>query len=244
MMEKDRCDLCGRSLSPRDFEKGRAIILLKKAWCRHCMERMVEKGKNAAKRNSGAHKKPSESAAKRLPNSPTRLKSGQHTCGLYASESERGAQIAQCLLAGLQEGEKIIYAIDDTSGERVFGYLKKTGVPFEKHLRTGQLEIHPAANVYAPGGIFEPAEMISRIMILCEQAIKEGYKGLRGGGEMTWALRGWPGSEKLVEYELRLNSALSGVKCIALCQYDTRRFQASLLRNIRAAHSSVCGRTE
>jgi hypothetical protein len=50
----------------------------------------------------------------------------------------------------------------------------------------------------------------------------EGYPALRVTGEMTWALRGMPGFERLVEYEAKPNESIPGNKCLAICQYDRR----------------------
>ena len=242
---KDHCDICGKSLTARDFEKGRAVILLRKAWCRSCAERTVEKSKEKrpSKPASGSHKSRSTTKSKLPAPAPSGWtpKSGDHACSTYSSEAERAAQIARFLSEGLRNKEKVIYAVDELSGERVLGYLQKEGLPADRYLRSGQFEIHSTQSVYAPGGTFDPSEMIARIKILTDQAIKEGYLGLRGTGEMTWALRGWPGSARLVEYELRLNAAIAQGRCIALCQYDTTRFSSSLLRQLKAAHPKLIG---
>ena len=39
------CDFCGKSISSSDFDKGRAVILLKKTYCRSCMESAIERSK-------------------------------------------------------------------------------------------------------------------------------------------------------------------------------------------------------
>jgi hypothetical protein len=241
--EHTTCNRCGQSISIRDFEKGRALILLRKAWCHVCMQRMVEKGK---KSSSGEH---SPKAHGKAPTPKTRpatdlsprqsLRAGDHVCLLYPSEAEREEHVVHYLSEGLKNGEKVLYAVDDPSAGRVLGYLKKTGIPIKQYQKSGQMEIHSTASVYAPGGRFDPSEMIARIKMLYEQALKEGYQGLRGTGEMTWALKGWPGSERLAEYELRLNSALAGTQCTALCQYDSAQFKPSALKNIRAAHPII-----
>ncbi len=240
-LEKDHCDLCGKKVTPRDFEKGRAIILLKKAMCRACTERMVERGKEkpASKPASGGHKSraSTRTGVKEGPPLKPGFKAGDHVCNLYSSEAERQSQVARYLSEGLRLGEKVVYAVDENSNARVLGYLAKEGVATDRYLQTGQLEIHSSRNVYAPDGTFDPSQMIARFKILSDQAIKEGYKRLRGTAEMTWAFRGWPGSQRLVEYELRLNAAIHGGRCVALCQYDTSRFSPSLLQQIKAAHT-------
>jgi ribosome-binding protein aMBF1 (putative translation factor) len=239
--EKDHCDLCGKTLSPRDFEKGRAIILLRKAWCRSCAQKMVEKSKEkpSLKPASRTHRSRATTKAKVTAPSPagSGVRQGDHACYVYSSEEERALQLARFLSEGLRHHEKVVYAVDEGSPERVLGYLAHEGLSADRYLESGQLEIHSTQNIYAPGGAFDPTPMIARIKMLCDQVAKEGYSGLRGTGEMSWALRGWPGSEKLIEYELRVNAAIAGGRWAALCQYDSSKFSAALLHQIKAAHS-------
>jgi hypothetical protein len=53
---------------------------------------------------------------------------------------------------------------------------------------------------------------------------------------MTWAKRGHPGSENLVEYESRVNVLMRTVPVSALCQYDARRFDGATLYGILSVH--------
>ncbi|HEV3026002.1 MAG TPA: hypothetical protein VG457_00430 [Planctomycetota bacterium] len=47
MSESRTCDFCSMKLSPSDFDEGRAMVLLKRIYCRTCMERAVrQKTKN------------------------------------------------------------------------------------------------------------------------------------------------------------------------------------------------------
>ena len=57
---------------------------------------------------------------------------------------------------------------------------------------------------------------------------------------MTWALAGEPGSERLVEYESRVNEFFATHKqCYGLCQYDRRRFDSEMLVDILQTHPNV-----
>ena len=63
---------------------------------------------------------------------------------------------------------------------------------------------------------------------------------MRATGEMTWALAGEPGSERLVEYESRVNEFFATHdKCYGLCQYDRRRFDSEMLLDILHTHPNV-----
>jgi hypothetical protein len=81
--------------------------------------------------------------------------------------------------------------------------------------------------------------MIALLREETDKALAEGYAALRVTGEMTWALAGEPGSERLVEYESKLNHFFPDSKCYAICQYDRRRFDAEMLLDILHTHPKV-----
>ncbi len=42
------CDFCGDPISSADFEKGHAVVLLKKTYCGKCLADAVRRSKDAA----------------------------------------------------------------------------------------------------------------------------------------------------------------------------------------------------
>lgn len=53
---------------------------------------------------------------------------------------------------------------------------------------------------------------------------------------MSWTLRGFPGSERLIEYEAKLNNFFPKNECLAICQYDARIFNPEILIEILETH--------
>ena len=47
MGETSTCDFCGAGIPKSDFEQGRAVVVLRKTYCRNCLDRAVrQKTKN------------------------------------------------------------------------------------------------------------------------------------------------------------------------------------------------------
>ncbi|MFQ6079806.1 MAG: MEDS domain-containing protein, partial [Thermodesulfobacteriota bacterium] len=111
-------------------------------------------------------------------------------------------------------------------------------------LASGQLVILTRDDAYMREGVFDPDGMIALLRGETERALAEGYPALRVTGEMTWALRGLPGSERLIEYEARLNEFFPGSKCLAICQYDRRRFDPAVLLDVLRTHPIAVVGTE
>lgn len=164
------------------------------------------------------------------------LKPGDHLCCIYETEEEHRTILTSFMRQGLDSDEKIIYVVDARTAEDILHYLHQDGVDVEQYREVGQLNILSADEAYLREGVFDPDGMISLLKNETEHALTEGYPALRVTGEMTWALRGLPGSEWLIEYEAKLNEFFPGSKCLAICQYDRREFSPAILLDVLSTH--------
>ena len=168
------------------------------------------------------------------------LKPGDHLCCIYKTEEEHRSVLTAYMMLGLEQGEKVLYIIDERTSEDILGYLQEEGLDVEACLKKGQLLIVPSDESYIKEGkTFDPDTMISLLREESDRALAEGYTALRVTGEMTWALKGSPGCERLVEYEAKLNAFFSENKCLALCQYDRHRFESGLLLDALETHPKI-----
>ena len=170
------------------------------------------------------------------------LEPGDHLCCIYETEEEHRVVLTSFLRQGLEQGEKVIYIVDARTAEAILGYLREDGLEVEPYVANGQLVILTRDQAYMREGVFDPDGMIELLRAETEQALAKGYPALRVTGEMTWALRGLCGSERLIEYEARLNeffrptAAAGSSQCLAICQYDRRRFDPEVLLDVLRAH--------
>jgi two-component system nitrate/nitrite sensor histidine kinase NarX len=169
------------------------------------------------------------------PNSLAGLKPGNHLCCLYETEDEHRAVLTLFLRQGLEQGEKVLCIVDGST-ETVFDYLRGDGLEVEPYLTRGQLAFRTHEETYMSHATFDPEAMIALLRVETEQARIEGYSALRVTDEMTWVSQGLPGSERLTEYEARLNDFLPGTRCLVLYRYDRRRCDPGLLLNVLRAH--------
>ncbi len=166
------------------------------------------------------------------------LKPGEHLCWLYDSEQDHQTVMSSFLRQGLEEGQKELYILDTHDEETILGYLSTN--PQVDSCRAGNRVVFTtSADAYMRESVFAPEEMIALLRAETERAIQEGHPALRVTGEMTWSLRGHPGSERLIEYESKLNTFLPGSKCLPICQYDTRQFDPDVLLKVLACHPLV-----
>lgn len=164
---------------------------------------------------------------------------GDHLCSLYDREEEHRELVTSFLRLGLARNEKIFYLTDLHTSDAILDYLRSSGLQVGSYLARGQLNILSASDVYINDGAFDPGRMIALIQHEIQHALTEGYAGLRCSGEMDWSLGNFPGSERLIEYEVWLDRFLRASKCLTLCQYHRQRFAPDLLLKAMAAHSVI-----
>jgi hypothetical protein len=157
-------------------------------------------------------------------------------CYIYNDEEERSEVIAKFVESGLLGGEKVGYFVDAISPEEMRDHLASLGISPSQHAEREQLAISNALETYCCDGCFKPAAMLEKVDGFYRQSLKEGYVGARATGEMTWALRDVPGSEKLIEYESRLNLLVEANPITLICQYDANRFNGATIYDVLNVH--------
>lgn len=167
------------------------------------------------------------------------LQPGDHLCCLYRTEEDHRSLLAPYMREGLAQGQKIAYIADAHTADTVLGYLHDDGLDVDPYVRSGQLSILSSVDAYMRSEVFDPGEMIGLLDSETRRALDEGFTALRATGEMGWALCGFPGSTRLMEYEARLNDFIQDNRALGICQYDTRHFEPSTLLEVLRTHPIV-----
>ncbi len=168
-----------------------------------------------------------------------RLEPHDHLCLLYENQTEQFAAAIPFLRIGLERGEKCVYIADDNSVATVMEAMRAHRIGVDAALESGSLTLATKRDAYLKPGHFDPSWMINFLRETTEAALAAGFTALRATGEMTWALGGDPGAERLMEYESRLNYFFAEVPCLAICQYNRRRFSPAVILDMIRTHPLV-----
>jgi hypothetical protein len=152
---------------------------------------------------------------------------------IYDNEEQRRKIVSEYLAAGLKRGEIVRYFADTTSPDDIRTWLSEIGIEPKED---DSFRIIKAESSYCPNGSFVPQQVIDNAVSRYDMAKNAGYSGSRACGEMGWALRGIPGSDRLLEYEAGLNLIENDFPRIGMCQYDARRFDGALLFKVLQVH--------
>lgn len=160
-----------------------------------------------------------------------------HGMLLYDNDVEQRTVAANFVRQGLARKQAVIY-VADQSGRRALHQLAvelRGNIPSS----SGLLKVLSSFDVYLIGRVFDPERTCAKWKELVRDIVAEGFSEVRLTGEMGWALRGFPHSERLLEYEAAVVDALKGLPVKALCQYDLRRFPCECTSAIMDAHPHV-----
>jgi signal transduction histidine kinase len=168
------------------------------------------------------------------------LKPQDHLCQIYSAPKEWKAATSDFLATGLRQGEKCFYILDTHTADQVRALLHEQGVDVTAAEASGQLVILHESEAYTLGGYFDPDRMIANAINITEMAITEGYHSIRVAGESSWVLHGYPGSDRLIEYEAKLNrDVFPNHPIIALCQYEWQKFDLPFLLDVICTHPAI-----
>ena len=165
-----------------------------------------------------------------------RLRQGDHLCLVYRSAAEQTAALVPYLKAGLAAGERCLFVGHGTSGRRLEHALVEAGLDVQGECDRGALVFVTQRDNWLPGGRFDPGAMMDVLRQAEQQALDDGFSGLRATWNMGWVLEGTPGADRLVEYEAHLNRFLAGSRTCALCRYSRESCSPELIENALQTH--------
>jgi hypothetical protein len=161
---------------------------------------------------------------------------GQHICLLFQDDAEQLQSIARFFAAALAGKSRILYITDTRSVDEV----RRRFAAARVDLTSAQgAEVRTTAEAYFPNGRFEPEVMCDALEAFAREAVATGFTGCRCTGEMGWALRRVPGSERLLEYEAMLTPLIERLPFSGICQYDTRLFDGATILSLLELHPFV-----
>ncbi len=164
---------------------------------------------------------------------------GDHLCWLFQNDTSHRKVVKPFILNGLAQEEAVIYLTDSHSPRVLLGYFRNEDSEsslVQHSLENGGLRILRAEGAYVREGFFDPEAMIRLLEKEAQEALSEGHSAIRIMLEMTGALQGIRDSDRLIEYEARLDQFASGSRYQMICQYDRRAFSAAQFLAVLRTH--------
>jgi signal transduction histidine kinase/CheY-like chemotaxis protein len=165
-----------------------------------------------------------------------RLRQGDHLCLIYHSAAEQTAALVPFFRAGLAAGERCLFVGHGTSGRRLEHALGSVGLDVAGECERGALLFLTRREHWLPDNRFDPGAVLDILRQAEQQALDDGFSGLRATWNMVWVLEGTSGADRLIEYEAHLNRFLAGSRTCALCRYSRDSSPAELIQDALHTH--------
>ncbi len=164
---------------------------------------------------------------------------GSHICSIYSKREEKLSTISTFMEIGQERNEKCLYIYDEDSKEDIVKEFRRSGFEIDSLIDSGQFEFLTDRESYLKDGCFEPEGMFKLLSKAEDEALEQGFSGLRASGEMEWFFNQAPGAERLMDYESKLNEFVRSKEIVLLCQYDERRFSPEELIDVIHTHPRI-----
>jgi HTH-type transcriptional regulator, bacterioopsin transcriptional activator and related proteins len=164
---------------------------------------------------------------------------GDHVCSIFQNSEQQFSLVIPFIMEGLEKNQKCVYVVDDNSREGVMAEFAKAGFEIKKYIDSKQFLLLLKSEAYLKDGCFDAAKMTVLVQEILDDALGEGYEGVRGTGEMTWTLGNMSYTDELISYEVKLNDFIKSKKIALICQYDENKFSQEILVDIIRTHTWV-----
>jgi PAS domain S-box-containing protein len=160
---------------------------------------------------------------------------GTHFCQFYQTKEDLMNILVPYFKAGLENNEFCMWVTSQPQDVEKAKEALRWAVPdVDVYLERGQIEIIPYTHWYVKEGVFDSDSVLNGWIKKLNQALNNGYGGLR----LTWNTF-WLEKEDwndFVNYEEEVDRVLSNYQMIALCTYCLDRCNATEIIDVTINH--------
>ncbi|MGB9939437.1 GAF domain-containing protein [Methanosarcina sp.] len=144
---------------------------------------------------------------------------GTHFCQFYQTNKELMDIAIPYFKAGLENNEFCMWITSESLDvERAREALRKAIPDFNIYLKRDQIEIIPYTDWYLKEGTFDSEKVLDNLGEKLNQALDNGYEGLRAIENTCWLKK--ENFNYFINYEKKLDSIIGKHLIIALCTYS------------------------
>jgi PAS domain S-box-containing protein len=160
---------------------------------------------------------------------------GTHFCQFYQTREDLMDILVPYFKAGLESNEFCMWVTSQPLDvEEAKEALRRAVPDIDVYLEKGQIEIIPYTKWYVKEGVFDSDRVLNGWVEKLNQALANGYDGLRLTGNTFWLEKeDW---NNFVDYEEEVDRVLGNYRMIALCTYCLDRCNATEIIDVVTNH--------
>jgi hypothetical protein len=165
------------------------------------------------------------------------IRESAHICAFFDSQEQEYECLGPYFAEGLAQGEQVVTIRDAVDCSDHVERLKQViPQPLDAPIASDQLRVVASEEAYLQDGCFESERMYQMLESMLADVKSGPYKRVRTCGAMSWALREFPGTEELMDYESRVNRLTQQHDCTLMCVYDINKFSGRAVMDVLATH--------
>jgi len=162
---------------------------------------------------------------------------GTHFCQFYQTKEDLMDILVPYFKAGLENNEFCMWVTSQPLGVEEAKEAMRRAIPdIDVYLEKGQIEIISYSNWYVNKGIFNSQRVLNGWIEKLNQALANGYDGLRLTGNTFWLeKKDW---DDFVNYDKEIDRIIGSYRMTALCAYSLDKCSATEIIDIAINHQS------
>ena len=150
---------------------------------------------------------------------------GTHFCQFYQTKENLIDILVPYFKAGLENNEFCMWVTSQPLTVKEAEESLKNAVPYaDTYLKTGQIEIVSYTDWYTKKGTFNSERILNGWIDKVNQALNNGYEGLRLSGNTFWFEKeDWA---EFIQYEKEIDNVIGKYNMMAICTYSLDKCSA------------------
>src|ERR1700676_3439690 len=150
----------------------------------------------------------------------------RHICAFFNGFDEQHRVLRSFIKEGFERGDKAFHIVDPELREAHLKRLAEAGIDVEQAIATGQLELRRWQDAYLRDDRFDQEGMLALLEEVLGSGTAAGNPRIRFVSRVELSLVEKAGEDQWLEYETRVNYAVSKYNDPVICTYDLTNFSA------------------
>ena len=166
---------------------------------------------------------------------------GTHIAQLYRTKEDLAEVLVPYMEKGLEENELCVWVTSEMSAEEAKEALSEEVPGVDNYVNKGQLQFVSYEDWYSSNGCFDGQCTLDKGLKKYQEALCNGYSGLRLTGNALWLDQSdW---DSFMEYEEHVNSVVPGYRMLIMCAYKESRCSKDNIYDVMNTHRYVLSKT-
>jgi MEDS: MEthanogen/methylotroph, DcmR Sensory domain len=162
-----------------------------------------------------------------------------HICAFFNGFDEQHRVLRTFIKEGFERGDRAFHIVDPGLRDAHLRRLAEAGIDVDQAMATGQLELRRWQDAYLRDDRFDQDGMLALLEQVLGSGSAAGNPLIRFVSRVEPSLVEKAGEDNWLEYETRVNYAVSKYHDPVICTYDLANFSASLVMDMLRVHPVV-----